>query len=415
MSPLAAAAAGKTPGPLSGVKVLELGQFVAGPYCGSILAYFGAEVIKVEPFNGDQLRKFRDVDESGNSFWWYSLGRNKKSVCIDLRTAKGQELIKDLALKSDVLIENFKPGTMKKWGLDHDTLKLANPGLVYSSISGFGQTGPYAARPGFASACEAMGGLRYVNGFPDRPSVRPNLSIGDTMAGLNAALGTVMALFARGKGGVQGQVVDTAIYESVFGLMEGVLCDYSGKGLVRECSGSTITGIVPSNTYPCLDGKSIVIGANGDALFKRLCKQMGREHDMGNNPEYQDNQGRVKHQKYLDEQIGNWTRTMPAVEVKRQVDECQVPNGMIYSIADICEDEQYKARGQLETVKIEHWPEGKQEMMIPAIGPKLSQTPGRTEFPGRAQVGVDTDEVLRQVLGLSQSQLDELRTSKVIA
>ncbi|KAH9253314.1 hypothetical protein BASA81_008665 [Batrachochytrium salamandrivorans] len=412
---MSVAAVGKTPGPLSGVKVLELGQFVAGPYCGSILAYFGAEVIKVEPFNGDQLRKFRDVDESGNSFWWYSLGRNKKSVCIDLRTVKGQELIKDLALKSDVLIENFKPGTMKKWGLDHDTLKQTNPGLVYSSISGFGQTGPYASRPGFASACEAMGGLRYVNGFPDRPSVRPNLSIGDTMAGLNAALGTVMALFARGKAGVQGQVVDTAIYESVFGLMEGVLCDYSGKGLVRECSGSTITGIVPSNTYMCQDGKSIVIGANGDALFKRLCKQMGREHDMGNNPEYQDNQGRVKHQKYLDEQIGNWTLTMPAIEVKRQVDQCQVPNGMIYSIVDICEDEQYRARGQLETVKIEHWPEGKQEMMIPAIGPKLSQTPGRTEFPGRSQVGIDTDDVLKQVLGFSQSQLDELRASKVIA
>lgn len=400
-------------GPLNGVKVLELGQFVAGPYCGSILAYFGAEVIKVEPFNGDQLRKFRDVDASGNSYWWYSLGRNKKSVCIDLRTARGQELIKDLALKSDVLIENFKPGTMKKWGLDHETLKHNNPGLVYSSISGFGQTGPYASRPGFASACEAMGGLRYVNGFPDRPSVRPNLSIGDTMAGLNAALGTVMALFARGKGGVQGQVVDTAIYESVFGLMEGVLCDYTGKGLIRECSGSTITGIVPSNTYMCKDGKSIVIGANGDALFKRLMKQMGRD-DMGNNEDYKDNQGRVKHQKYIDEQIGKWTASLPVAEVKAQVDLAQVPNGMIYSIADICEDEQYKARGQLERVKIEHWEEGKQEMMIPAIGPKLSQTPGRTEFPGRSTVGVDTDAVLKEMMGYTQTQLDELREAKVI-
>jgi len=304
---------------------------------------------------------------------------------------------------------------MDKWNLGVKALEKVNPDLIYSSISGYGQTGPYASRPGFASACEAMGGFRYVNGFPDRPSVRPNLSMGDTLAGFNAALGTILALYARdggraaSKNGIRGQVVDTAIYEAVFNIMEGAICDYSGAGLVREPSGSTITGIVPSNTYKTKDGKGIVIGANSNQLFKRLMVKIGRE-DMANDPKYADNQGRVKHQIYIDSVIEQWTQTLDADTVKRHVDECQVPNGLIYSIKDIAEDPQYKARGQLEEVDIPHL---KNKLLIPAIGPKLTKTPGETRFPGR-KIGEDTDAVLKQMLNLSADELGKLRAEKII-
>ena len=300
---------------------------------------------------------------------------------------------------------------MDKWNLGPKQIEKANPDLIYSSISGYGQTGPYSSRPGFASACEAMGGFRYVNGFPDRPSVRPNLSMGDTLAGFNAALGTILALYARdgGNNAVRGQVVDTAIYEAVFGIMEGALCDYSGAGIVREPSGSTLTGIVPSNTYKTKDGKGIVIGANSNQLFKRLMTKIGRP-DMADDARYADNQGRVEHQSSIDSAIEKWTSGLDANEVKRQVDECGVPNGLIYSIKDICEDEQYKARGQLESV---HIPALGRDMLIPAIGPKLGKTPGGTRFPGR-KIGEDTDTILSDLLNLSKAELDRLRSLKVI-
>ena len=381
-------------------------------------------MIKIEPFNdgqGDQLRKFRDVDASGTSWWWYSLGRNKRSAVVDLHKAEGKDIVRKLATTwADVLVENFKPGTMEKWGLGSADLHRANPDLIYTAVSGYGRTGPYASRPGFASACEAMGGFRYVNGFPDRPSVRQNLSMGDTLAGQSAALGTVLALFARdrkskpptsGTQAVRGQVVDAAIYEAVFGLMEGVLPDYSGAGIVRGPSGSTVTGIVPTNTYRTKDGKGIVIGANGDALFKRLMTRMGRP-DLADDPRFANNQKRVEHQAFLDATIEEWTKSMTAKEVKQAVDEAQVPNGLIYSIVDICEDPQYKAREQLERVSVPSLPPGR-DLLIPAVGPKLDKTPGGTAWPG-AKLGQHTRDVVCGVLGYSDSDFARLVQDGVV-
>ncbi|MEC8428162.1 MAG: CoA transferase, partial [Pseudomonadota bacterium] len=263
--------------PLDGVRVIEMGQLLAGPFAGVMLAYFGAEVIKVEPpKGGDPLRGWRIV-ENGTSHWFRSLGRNKKSVTLDLRQQEGRDLAAQLIDTADVVIENFRPGVMEKWGLGPEDVKKTNPELVYARISGFGQSGPYASRPGFASVCEGMSGFRYVNGFPDQAPVRPNLSIGDTVAGIHAALGVVMALYAREKGNASGQVVDVALYEAMFNLMEGVVPEFSGAGVVREPSGTTVTGIVPTNTYRCGDGKHVVIGGNGDSIFKRLMQAVGRE------------------------------------------------------------------------------------------------------------------------------------------
>ena len=281
--------------PLDGIRVLEVGQLLAGPFVGSMLGYYGAEVIKVEaPGDGDPIRKWRELDENGTSFWWRSLGRNKKCITANLRTDEGRDIVRRLAEKSDVIVENFRPGTMEKWGLGPDEFKESNPGLIYARISGYGQTGPYAARPGFASVCEGVGGFRYVNGFPGGPPVRPNLSIGDTLAGLHCALGIVMACVHRMKTpDGRGQIIDTALYEAVFNMLEGVVPEYDGAGVIRQPSGSTLTGIVPTNTYRCTDGKYIIIGANGDSIFKRLAEKMGRP-DIANDPRYADNAGRVQ-------------------------------------------------------------------------------------------------------------------------
>src|SRR3990170_572248 len=281
--------------PLEGIRVLEMGQLLAGPFAGCVLGYFGAEVIKLEPPGGDPIRGWRVVRD-GTSLWWASLARNKKSITLDLGTPRGRELAKALAARSDVLIENFRPGTLEKWGMGPAELKALNPELIVARVSGYGQTGPYAAQPGFASVCEGFAGFRHLNGFPDRAPVRPNLSMGDTLAGLHAVLGILLALTARQRGkAAGGQVVDVAIYESVFNLLESVVPEYDGAGVVRAPSGSTITGIVPTNTYRCADGKFIIIGANGDSIFKRLCEQMGR-HDMAQDPRYEDNKGRVAHE-----------------------------------------------------------------------------------------------------------------------
>ena len=280
--------------PLDGIRVLEVGQLLAGPFAGSMLAYYGAEVIKVEPpGSGDPLRQWRELDENGTSWWWRSLGRNKKCITADLRREEGRQLAGKLARKCDVLIENFRPGVMEKWGLGPVDLWEDNPGLVYARISGYGQDGPYSARPGFASVCEGVGGLRYVNGKPGEAPMRPNLSLGDTIAGLHTALGIVMACLHRERiPGAGGQVIDTALYEASFNLLEGVIPEYDGAGDIREPSGSTLTGIVPTNTYKCADGKFIVIGANGDSIFKRLCDTMDRS-DMGIDPRLENNAGRA--------------------------------------------------------------------------------------------------------------------------
>ena len=391
--------------PLDGIRVLEVGQLLAGPFAGCMLGYFGAEVIKIEPPGGDPLRNWR-VLRDGTSLWWHSLARNKKSVTIDLQTERGRELVGQLAAKCDVLVENFKPGMMEKWGLGPADLKALRPDLIYARVSGYGQTGPYAAKPGFASVCEAIGGLRYVNGFPDRPPVRPNLSLGDTLAGMHAVIGILLALLAR-RGSGNGQMVDVAIYESVFNMLEGIVPEYDGAGVVRGPSGSTLTGIVPSNTYICADGRYMVIGANGDSLFRRLMQAIGRP-DMAEDPRFANNAGRVEHESEIDAVIAAWTRSHDAATVQKALDDCAVPGGPIYSVADMAADPHFQARGLFEEVDVRGRP-----LKIPAILPKLSDTPGRTDHAG-PQLGEHTQEVLRRLLGLTSDELSKLREQGVL-
>jgi crotonobetainyl-CoA:carnitine CoA-transferase CaiB-like acyl-CoA transferase len=391
--------------PLDGVRVIEVGQLLAGPFAGTMLAYFGAEVIKVEPPGaGDPIRGWRLLDDSGTAFWWRSLGRNKKSVTANLRTEAGRDVVKRLMLTADVVIENFKPGTMEKWGLGPQDLAADNPDLIFARISGYGQTGPKSTKPGYASVTEAYSGFRYVNGFPGEAPVRPNLSLGDTVAGIHAVLGVLLSLLERKQDrGTRGQVVDVALYESMFNLMEGMVPEYSGSGAIREPSGSTITGIVPTNTYLCSDDKHVVIGANGDSIFIRLMQAMGRD-DIAGDARYADNPGRVEHQDYIDGVIAVWTRSLTAAEVIGTLESAEVPVGPIYSVADMMNDEHYQARGLFEEVET-----AQGTLKIPAILPKLSASPGATDWPGGA-VGTHTDEILNSV-GFSVEELQLLRAA----
>jgi len=399
----------QNPRPLDGIRVLEVGQLLAGPFAGSILAYYGAEVIKVEPpKGGDPLRHWRLLDEDGTSFWWRSLGRNKKCVTADLRSEEGRGLVRQLAGKCQVLVENFRPGVMEKWGLGPTDLWADNAGLVYARISGYGQDGPYAAKPGFASVCEGFGGLRYVNGKPGETPMRPNLSLGDTMAGVHTALGIVMACLHQARNpGSGGQVIDTALYEAVFNVLEGVVPEYDGAGVVREPSGSTITGIVPTNTYRCADGKFIIIGANGDSIFKRLCEAMGRS-DMAADTRLEDNAGRVEHEAEIDAAIAAWTGSLSSVDALELLEDARVPSGPIYSVADMMVDPHYIARGLFEEVNVNGQP-----LKIPAMVPKLSETPGRTDWPG-PEVGAFNEAVYGDLLGLSVEEVASLREKGVL-
>ncbi len=395
--------------PLDGVRVLELGQLIAGPFAGKILAYFGAEVIKIEPAGkGDPLRQWRVLDESGTSWWWRSLGRNKKCITLNLRDDEGRKLARRLADRADILIENFRPGTMEKWGLGPEDLKTTNPGLIYARISGYGQTGPYASRPGFASVCEGIGGFRYINGFAGEPPVRPNLSMGDTLAGLHAALGILLAYIQRDRAPEgQGQVVDVAIYEAVFNILEAVVPEYDGAGVVRGPSGSTLTGIVPTNTYVCRDGKYVVIGGNADSIFKRLMNAAGRP-EMAEDPRFSDNAGRVAHENEIDDAITAWTKTLDSSEALEILAQAAVPSGPIYSVEDMMRDSHFQARGLFEQVEVN----GK-SLKIPAIMPRLAETPGATEWPG-PQVGAHNKQVLGGILGLSDDDIEDLRARGVI-
>ncbi|MCW8196710.1 CoA transferase [Proteobacteria bacterium 005FR1] len=394
--------------PLEGVRVIEVGQLLAGPFAGCILAYFGAEVIKVEPpGNGDPIRNWR-VLENGTSLWWRSIARNKKSVTIDLRQDEGRALAKQLMENANVVIENFRPGTMEKWGLGPEEMKKTNPELVYARISGYGQNGPYSSKPGFASVCEAISGFRYVTGHPGEAPVRSNLSIGDTIAGIHAALGVVMALFAQKNGNAEGgQVVDVALYESMYNLLEAVIPEYSGAGVVREPSGTTVTGIVPTNTYRCSDGKFVVIGGNGDSIFKRLMETAGYP-EMANDPGLEHNAGRVEREPEIDAALAQWCSTLPSTEVIRLLEENRVPVGPIYNVRDIVEDPHFNARGLFEQVEIDGKP-----LKIPAIMPKLADTPGRTEWPG-GELGAHNEEVFSELLSLSEADLAKLRGKGVI-
>ena len=391
--------------PLDGVKVIEVGQLLAGPFTGTFLGYFGAEVIKVEPpGKGDPIREWRLLDDNGTSFWWQSLGRNKKSVTANLRSIKGREVVAKLAKEADVLIENFKPGTMEKWGLGPDDLEQENPNLIYVRVSGYGQTGPYSKKPGYASVTEAFSGFRYLNGFEDRPPVRPNLSMGDTVAGLHAVLGVLMALLERKQNrGTGGQVIDVALYEAMFNLMEGVLPEFDGAGAIREPSGSTLTGIVPTNTYLCEDDKHVVIGANGDSIYVRLMKAIERT-DLANDPKLSTNSGRVENQQEIDDAIASWTNSIASTQVMQILEDAEVPVGLIYNIKDMLEDPHYQSRDLFEEVEVDG-----NSLKIPAILPKLSKTPGRTNHPG-PQVGSSTIDTLKE-LGYSEEELNSMKNN----
>ena len=394
------------PRPLDGIRVLELGQLLAGPFAGTLLAYFGAEVIKVEPPGGDPIRQWRIVRD-GASLWWRSLGRNKKCVTLNLRDPAGRALARRLAERCDVLIENFRPGILEGWGLGPDDLKPVNPGLIFARISGYGQDGPYAARPGYASVCEGIGGLRYVNGVPGEPPVRPNLSLGDTFAGLHAAFGVLLALLDRQRRAPHaGQTVDVALYESVFNLLEAVVPEYDGAGEIREPSGSTVTGIVPTGTYRCRDGKYVIIGGNGDSIYKRLMHAAGRA-DLAEDPRLAGNAGRVEYQQEIDAAITAWTATLDSQEVLARLEAAEVPAGPIYNVADMVTDPHFLARGLFETVEIDGNP-----LKIPAILPKLAETPGATNWPG-PEIGSHNMEVFSGLLGLSAAELTTLKGQSV--
>jgi crotonobetainyl-CoA:carnitine CoA-transferase CaiB-like acyl-CoA transferase len=385
-----------------------MGQLLAGPFTGTILAYFGAEVIKVEPPTGDPVRGWRLLDDDGVAFWWRSLGRNKKSVTLDLKSERGQQLARELIKTADVVVENFRPGMMEKWGIGPDSMKADNPGLIYARISGYGQDGPYASKPGYASVTEGFGGFRYINGEPGKPPIRSNISMGDTLSAIHAALGIALAIIQRARPGGEGQVIDVALYESVYNLMEGIVPEYDGAGAVRGPSGTTVTGIVPTNTYLCDDGKHVVIGGNGDSIFKRLMTCAGRS-DMAENPEMAHNAGRVVHEEEIDRALAGWCAAHSSSHIIAVLEEARVPVGPIYSVQDMVNDEHYNARGMFETVEINGKP-----LKIPAILPKMSGTPGRTDWPG-GEVGSHNDEVLRGILHLDDAELAALREAGVIA
>ncbi|MEP4148580.1 MAG: CoA transferase [Halioglobus sp.] len=393
--------------PLEGIRVIEMGQLLAGPFTGTILSYFGAEVIKVEPPTGDPIRGWRMLDESGTSFWWRSLGRNKKSVTLDLKSQRGQQLAKELIKTADVVVENFRPGLIEKWGIGPEEMRAEKPGLIYARISGYGQDGPYATKPGYASVTEGFGGFRYINGEPGKPPIRTNISMGDTLSAIHAALGIALAIIQRSKPGGEGQVIDVALYESIFNLMEGMVPEYDGGGAIREPSGTTVTGIVPTNTYLCDDGKYVVIGGNGDSIFKRLMVVAGRS-DMAEDPAMEDNAGRVVHQKKIDRALSDWCAAHSSSHVIAVLEDVRVPVGPIYSVEDMVHDEHYNARGMFESIEINGEP-----LKIPAILPKMSSTPGRTDWPG-GDIGSHNDEVLKGILQLDDDELARLCEEGVV-
>lgn len=393
--------------PLAGIRVLELGNMIAAPFCARILAEFGAEVVKIEdPKGGDQLRQWRKMYK-GTSLWWLAQARNKKSVTVDLRTAAGQEVARRLALRSDIVIENFRPGTLERWGIGYEALRAQHPGMIMVRLTGYGQTGPYKDRPGFGVIGEAMGGMRYITGYPDRPPVRMGISIGDTIAALYGAIGALIALHHRKVNGGTGQMIDLALYEAVFGVMESLVPEFDVLGFVRERAGNALPGIVPSNTYATRDGKFVIIGANGDKIFKRFMTAIGRA-DLAADASLATNEGRVARTEELDRVIGEWVAALDLEQVLDVLDAAEVPSGKIYDARDILRDPHYAARAMIE----QHRLSDGQGVKLPAIVPKLSATPGRTRWLG-PKLGEHTREVLAE-LGYDEAQCAELRAAGVI-
>jgi formyl-CoA transferase len=395
-------------GPLRKLRVIEAGQLIAGPFCGQLLGDFGAEVIKIEtPSIGDPLRTWRRMNGDGPSLWWPVIARNKKSITLDLRLPEGQALARRLVDGSDVLIENFRPGTMEKWNLGYDVLAASNPRLVMARMSGFGQTGPYRQQAGFGSIGEAMGGLRYVTGYPDLPASRLGISIGDSLTAMFGALGVLSALLVRQQSG-RGQIVDAALYESVLAVMECLVTEFDKAGIVRERTGSTLPGVAPSNVYPCSDGASIVIAANGNGVFLRLCEAMGRP-DLTATGQFSTDEARGARQAELDRIISAWTSALSSDAVLEVMRRFSVPAGLIYRAADMLADPQFAAREAI--IEVRDAVLG--DIKMQGVFPRLSATPGDVRSPAPT-LGQHNEEIYCGRLGLSNQELSELHRREII-
>ncbi|MDU9409822.1 CaiB/BaiF CoA-transferase family protein [Pseudomonas sp. zfem001] len=390
---------------LQGLKVIEMGQLIAGPFASKLLGEFGADVIKIEPPSvGDPLRKWRKIKD-GTSLWWHVQSRNKRSLTLDLKQTEAQDIVRKLVAEADVLVENFRPGTLEGWGLGYDALKAINPRLIMLRISGYGQTGPYRDLPGFGVIGEAMGGLRHLSGYPGQAPVRVGISIGDSLSSLYGVIGVLLALQERARSG-EGQEIDVALYESVFAMMESLIPEYDAFGYVREPAGSALPGITPSNSYPCNDGSYVLIAGNGDSIYKRLMSLIGRD-DLGNDPRLAQNDGRSQHAELIDGAIAEWTAQRGRDEVIEALKGARVPAGYPYTAADIVQDPHYLARQMIEQVQTSVG-----LLKVPGVLPKLSRTPGRIGTGG-PQLGEHNDDILAG-LGLSDEQVAGLRERGVI-
>jgi len=390
---------------LQGLKVIEMGQLIAGPFASKLLGEFGAEVIKIEPPGvGDPLRKWRKIKD-GTSLWWHVQSRNKRSLTLDLKQTEAQDIVRRLVSEADVLVENFRPGTLEGWGLGYDALKAINPRLIMLRISGYGQTGPYRDLPGFGVIGEAMGGLRHLSGYPGQAPVRVGISIGDSLSSLYGVIGVLLALQERARSG-EGQEIDVALYESVFAMMESLIPEYDAFGYIREPAGSALPGITPSNSYPCKDGSYVLIAGNGDSIYKRLMSLIGRD-DLGNDPRLAQNDGRSQHAELIDGAIAGWTAQRGRDEVIEALKGARVPAGYPYTAADIVQDPHYLARQMIEQVQTSVGP-----LKVPGVLPKLSRTPGRIGTGG-PQLGEHNEDILAG-LGLSPEQVAGLRERGII-
>ena len=395
-----------TTGPLRGVRVLELGSFIAGPFAGQLLGDYGADVVKVEaPGDGDPMRRW-GVTLDGDSLWWPAIARNKRSIVLDLRDERARAIVRDLVAHCDVVLENFRPGTLERWGLDYGTLAAVNPKVVLVHISGFGQTGPLAGQAGFGSVGEAMGGIRHTTGSPDRPPARAGISLGDALASVFGVIGTLSALLSARERGI-GQEVDVAIYEAVAALMESTMADFELGGVVRTRTGSILPGVAPSNVYPTADGAEVVVAGNADAVFARLCKAMGQP-ELATDDRFATHGARGANQAELDDLVGAWTATLPCEEALERLDEHGVPAGRIFTAPDMLRDPQYLAREMVQRVtSTQGW-----DVPMTGVVPRFTATPGAIRHPGPA-LGQHTDEVLVELLGFGPDELAELHATGI--
>lgn len=396
-------------GPLAGIRVIECGVLLAGPFCARLLADFGAEVIKVEaPGKGDPMRTVGQSLVDGKSLWWPGIARNKKCISLNLRDPQGQEMLRRLVTQSDVLVENFRPGVFEEWGLGYETLRAANPGLVFARVSGYGQTGPYREKAGFAAVAEAFGGLRHLVGFPDRPPCRVGISLGDSLAGMFAALGVLMALYNRDVHGGSGQIIDTALYEAVFAVLEATLTEYDRTGYERTRTGTLLPGFAPSNLYPCKNGQWIVIAANTDGLFTRLCTLMERE-DLRTDERFATQVARAENREAIDAIVSDWTAGYELSALLPRVEAATIPAGPVFSIADIVDDPHFRARDML--LSLHDRVLG--ELKVPGIVPKLSATPGTARWLG-PDIGAHNQQVYAELLNASPTELADWSARGVI-